>query len=102
MYFDPCAFALPEEGIYGNLGRNTVTGPGPSELRFCACQNFAFWKTRASSFAAEAFNVSTTPSFNRPELFRRVSSSLPIPVLGSLRPPRFEARSPIRARSSLA
>src|SRR5439155_1322833 len=28
MYFDPCAFALPEPGTYGNLGRNTVIGPG--------------------------------------------------------------------------
>jgi hypothetical protein len=27
-WFDPCAFSLPAAGTYGNLGRNTLTGPG--------------------------------------------------------------------------
>ncbi len=28
-YFDPRAFSLPDPGFYGNLGRNTLIGPGP-------------------------------------------------------------------------
>lgn len=27
-YFDPAAFTLPEAGYFGNLGRNTLIGPG--------------------------------------------------------------------------
>jgi len=28
LWYDPCAFSRPAPGTYGNLGRNTLTGPG--------------------------------------------------------------------------
>jgi hypothetical protein len=28
LWYDPCAFSRPAAGTYGNLGRNTLTGPG--------------------------------------------------------------------------
>jgi hypothetical protein len=28
LWYDPCAFSKPTPGTYGNLGRNTMTGPG--------------------------------------------------------------------------
>jgi len=36
LYFDPCAFALPDAGFYGNLGRNTVIGPGLANFDLCS------------------------------------------------------------------
>src|SRR2546422_6512436 len=39
LYFDPCAFALPEAGFYGNLGRNTVIGPGLAHFDFAVVKN---------------------------------------------------------------
>ena len=33
-YYDPCAFTLPPAGTYGNLGRNTVTGPRLANVDF--------------------------------------------------------------------
>ena len=31
-YYDPSAFSLPAAGFYGNLGRNTLIGPGLAML----------------------------------------------------------------------
>src|SRR5207244_12476048 len=55
MYFDPCAFALPEAGFYGNLGRNTVIGPGLANFDFALVKNISFLESRSIQFRAEAF-----------------------------------------------
>jgi hypothetical protein len=31
-WYDPCSFSLPLAGTYGNLGRNTITGPGVANV----------------------------------------------------------------------
>ena len=33
-YFDPNALSLPAAGFYGNLGRNTLIGPGLTKIDF--------------------------------------------------------------------
>ena len=66
MYFDPCAFALPEAGTYGNLGRNTVIGPGLTNFDFALVKNIPFLENKSVQFRAEAFNLFNHPSFNRP------------------------------------
>ncbi|PYS37820.1 MAG: hypothetical protein DMG14_19960 [Acidobacteria bacterium] len=66
MYFDPCAFALPEAGFYGNLGRNTVIGPGLANFDFALVKNISFLEAKSVQFRAEAFNVFNHPNFARP------------------------------------
>jgi hypothetical protein len=66
LYFDPCAFALPEPGFYGNLGRNTVIGPGLANFDFAVVKNTALTETKSLQFRAEAFNVFNRANFNRP------------------------------------
>ena len=66
LYFDPCAFALPEAGFYGNLGRNTVIGPGLANFDFAVVKNIALKETKSVQFRAEAFNVFNRANFNRP------------------------------------
>ncbi len=66
LYFDPCAFALPEAGFYGNLGRNTVIGPGLANFDFAVVKNTALMETKSLQFRAEAFNVFNRANFNRP------------------------------------
>jgi len=66
MYFDPCAFALPEPGTYGSLGRNTVIGPGLTNFDFALVKNIAFLENKSVQFRAEAFNLFNHPNFNRP------------------------------------
>ncbi|MBI4463693.1 MAG: TonB-dependent receptor, partial [Acidobacteria bacterium] len=39
QYFDPNAFLLPEAGYHGNLGRNTLIGPGRVSFDFSLVKN---------------------------------------------------------------
>jgi hypothetical protein len=66
LYFDPCAFALPEPGFYGTLGRNTVIGPGLANFDFSLVKNISFRETKSVQFRAEAFNLPNHANFNRP------------------------------------
>jgi hypothetical protein len=66
LYFDPCAFALPEAGFYGNLGRDTVIGPGLTNFDFAVVKNIPFLETKSVQFRAEAFNLFNHANFNRP------------------------------------
>ncbi len=66
LYFDPCAFGLPDPGFYGNLGRNTVIGPGLANFDFSLVKNISFRETKSVQFRAEAFNLANHANFNRP------------------------------------
>src|SRR3989441_1604966 len=66
MSFDPRPLALPEPGPYGNLGRNTVIGPGLANFDFALVKNIAFLETKSVQFRAEAFNLFNHANFNRP------------------------------------
>ena len=66
LYFDPCAFGLPDPGFYGNLGRNTVIGPGLTNFDFSLVKNISFRETKSVQFRAEAFNLANHANFNRP------------------------------------
>ncbi|MGD0200620.1 MAG: carboxypeptidase regulatory-like domain-containing protein [Bryobacteraceae bacterium] len=65
-YFNPLAFGLPAAGFYGNLGRNTLTGPGLVELD--AALHRDLWQTERHSLGLrlEFFNVANHPNFQVP------------------------------------
>ena len=67
-WFDPLAFTSPGSYIYGNSGRNILTGPGTQEVDLSLFKNFALGaqEARRLQFRAEAFNVFNTPQFNNP------------------------------------
>ncbi len=65
QWFDPLAFNLPQAGYYGNLGRNTLEGPG------LATVDFSFFKnTRVSrsnlQIRLEIFNLFDRANFAPP------------------------------------
>ena len=62
-WFDPCAFAPQPLGTFGNLGRNTVSGPGVATFDFLVNKHFRIKEGRELSFRAEFFNL-----FNRVNL----------------------------------
>jgi hypothetical protein len=66
LYFDPCAFELPEPGFYGNLGRNTVIGPGLANFDFAVVKNTTLSEGKSLQFRAETFNLFNRANFNRP------------------------------------
>jgi hypothetical protein len=65
-WFDPFAFGLPVAGYYGNLGRNTVNGPGLGVMN--AALHKMIWKREAQNLRLrlECFNVTNHPNFQVP------------------------------------
>jgi len=57
LWFDPCAFSRPAPGTYGNLGRNTMTGPEFFNVDFSADKVFKPSDRINVQFRAEVFNI---------------------------------------------
>jgi TonB-dependent receptor-like protein len=67
-WYDPCAFSLPAAGFFGNLGRNTVTGPGTSNFDFTLVKNTKVTETKSLELRAEFFNLFNHANFLFPSL----------------------------------
>ncbi|MEP6593935.1 MAG: hypothetical protein ABJC51_09590, partial [Acidobacteriota bacterium] len=65
-YFDTSAFARVTEVRFGNVGRNTMRGPGVVNLDTSLFRTFRAAHRVQLQFRAEAFNVSNTPHFANP------------------------------------
>jgi hypothetical protein len=53
-------------GQFGNLGRNTVAGPGMQQWDFSALKNFKFTESKNLQFRAEFFNIFNHANFGVP------------------------------------
>ncbi|MEP6917325.1 MAG: TonB-dependent receptor [Acidobacteriota bacterium] len=65
-FFDTSAFARVTEVRFGNVGRNTMRGPGVVNLDASLFRTFRLSPKFELQFRAEAFNVSNTPHFANP------------------------------------
>jgi Carboxypeptidase regulatory-like domain/TonB dependent receptor len=65
-FFDTSAFARVTEVRFGNVGRNTMRGPGVVNLDLSLFRTFKLTEQFQLQFRAEAFNVSNTPHFANP------------------------------------
>ena len=65
-YFNPNAFAVPFTGTYGNVGRDTLIGPGTATIDFSALKDTAITEKIKLQFRAEFFNVANRANFNTP------------------------------------
>ena len=77
QWFNPNAFLAPpaNSGFYGNLGRNTLTGPGLATWDFSAFKTTTLHERLALQFRAEIFNLLDRANFNTPNLITFTSSS---------------------------
>ena len=66
LWYDPCAFSKPVPGTYGNLGRNTMTGPQLFNVDFSADKNFKLTEALNLQFRAELFNLLDEAHFYEP------------------------------------
>ncbi len=90
LYFDPCAFTLPERGFLGTAGRNFLYGPGLANLDFSLVKETAIRSLGESGrleFRAEVFNITNRVNFDPPN--RRIFSGSrdvenPIPTAGRI------------------
>ena len=65
-YFDTTAFSEPAPGTLGNVGRNSVRGPGFVNYNASLSRNFALGEKRRLQLRMDAFNVTNTPRFADP------------------------------------
>ncbi|OFW36536.1 MAG: hypothetical protein A3J28_18735, partial [Acidobacteria bacterium RIFCSPLOWO2_12_FULL_60_22] len=81
-YFDPCAFTLPAQGTYGNLGANTIIGPGSVNFDMAVHKTFNFTERLNLQFRGEFFNLFNTASFGdfARSIFRSATGGLHLPV----------------------
>ena len=56
-YFNPQAFLQPATGTYGNVARDSLRGPGLSELDFSAAKSAHLTERLGLQFRAEFFNI---------------------------------------------
>ena len=60
------AYVQPPEGTLGNLGRNSVVGPGYTNYNMSLFRNFVIREGVKLEFRAEAYNISNTAHFANP------------------------------------
>ena len=65
-WYDPCAFSIQTAGTYGNLGRNTVIGPGLFTLDAGLVKNIPITERIRLAFRAEAFNLTNHTNLGLP------------------------------------
>jgi hypothetical protein len=70
QWFNPAAFLQPpaNSGFYGNLGRDSVSGPGLATWDFSTLKNTAVSERLTIQFRAELFNLLNRANFNTPNL----------------------------------
>jgi hypothetical protein len=65
-YFDATVFTNPSGPNFGNVGRDTVRGPGFFNLDMSIFRNFRLTENVRLQCRAEAFGLTNTPHFNNP------------------------------------
>jgi hypothetical protein len=63
QWFNRNAFARPVTGTFGNMGRNSLRGPGVDKWDLALFKNFRMAERINLQFRGEAFNVFNHPSF---------------------------------------
>jgi hypothetical protein len=66
QWFNPAAFTAPYPGTFGNVGRDTLTGPGLAELDLALVKNTTIHEGLHAQFRAEFFNVLNRANFTTP------------------------------------
>ncbi len=83
QYFDPSGFALPPAGTFGNLGRNTLIGPGIANVDLSLVKNTGVGGQRNLQFRLDMFNIFNRANFAMPDETARTVFSASGPVAGA-------------------
>jgi hypothetical protein len=66
FFINPAAFAVPQPGTFGNLGRDALRGPSTSQFDLILSKRFPVKETMNFEFRAECYNVFNGPVFAAP------------------------------------
>jgi hypothetical protein len=73
-WFNPAAFATPAAYTYGNVGRNTVYGPGQQTMDLGVVRQFAIREKALFEARAEFFNALNHTNYGTPNRFVNTAS----------------------------
>ncbi len=66
LWVNPAAFAIPAQYTFGDLGRNTLIGPGFYQFDFGGFKNFTLTERIGMQFRAEIFNITNRVNYGNP------------------------------------
>jgi outer membrane receptor protein involved in Fe transport len=67
QWFNPAAFANPQAGAFGSVGRNTASGPTFTRVDIALAKSWQLTEKNTISFRAEAFNIENRANFSNPD-----------------------------------
>jgi len=83
QYFNPNAFIVPVAGTYGNVGRNTLIGPGLVDTDAALLKTTSISERLTLQFRAEVFNIFNHANFGTPNaVVFSSASSVPATTAG--------------------
>ena len=83
QYFNPDAYIVPASGTYGNIGRNSLVGPGFANLDTSLRKDTQITEGLRAQFRAEFFNVLNHTNFGTPnEVVYSAAGTTPSPTAG--------------------
>jgi hypothetical protein len=91
-WFDPTAFTLPVAGTYGNVGRNSLTGPGLQDFDLSLFKTVSVTEKFRLQFRAECFNVLNHVNFGMPSNIALTTSGAPVSSAGLITTTATSAR----------
>jgi hypothetical protein len=68
QWFNPACFTLGAPGTFGNVGRNTIIGPGLAQVDFAVIKDTRIRESLRVQFRAEFFNIFNHPQFGQPNV----------------------------------
>jgi len=69
QWLNPAAFATPAAFTFGNVGRNTVTGPGMQTMDIALVRSFTLSERMHLEMRAEAYNALNHSNLGTPNRF---------------------------------
>jgi hypothetical protein len=67
QWFNIAAYAQPAPGTYGNARRNSIYGPGLTNVNFSLGKSFPIWERVAFQIRGDATNIFNHASFSQPD-----------------------------------
>src|SRR5207249_9070178 len=84
-WFNTAAFVVPPPGQFGDVGRNTLRGPGTSVFGMALSKIISFADGRILELRAQAANIFNTPQFRAIDTNLNSSSFGRVTSVGSMR-----------------
>src|SRR3989442_15563858 len=85
-FFNPAAFQIPEQGTFGNSGRNVINGPGIQNFDVALVRTIRVSDLTRAQFRTDFYNVFNHPNFVAPPTMQNFADA---PDFGAI----FVARS---------